>query len=114
MLSTRNKVIVMIQAITHDFKTEVHIRELKQYKRGNKSNIQVQQEAEHDQQEYTPSAIVDSKMLSDGSKQYKVSWEGYDASEDTWEPEENSRHLTMFKKYICKHSINPKGQCHRR
>lgn len=114
VLSTRNKVIVMIQAITHDFKTEVHIRELKQYKRGNKSNIQVQQEAEHDQQEYTPSAIVDSKMLSDGSKQYKVSWEGYDASEDTWEPEENLRHLTMFKKYICKHSINPKGQCCRR
>lgn len=38
--------------------------------------------------EYVAEKIVGARKMSDGSWEYKIRWEGYEPSDDTWEPKE--------------------------
>ncbi|XP_055351672.1 axoneme-associated protein mst101(2)-like [Paramacrobiotus metropolitanus] len=45
--------------------------------------------------------IVEDKWSEDeGCQMYFVQWLGYDSDDDTWEPEENLKHLDVFKEYL--------------
>jgi hypothetical protein len=51
-----------------------------------------------DEWEYVPAQILD-EIYEDGIKKYKVRWEGFNESGDTYEPFENIGHTEVFKRW---------------
>jgi hypothetical protein len=87
---------------TMDVNDTFHISKLERYNEGHPN--QTQQEPPpiivEGERRYVPERILDGKY-DDSTNQYMylVHWEGYPDSEDTWEPYEELKHLTAFKKF---------------
>ena len=62
------------------------------------------------QQVFVPERILDHKHTVRGTS-YLVHWEGYDASEDTWEPASGVKGLRVLKEYL---AATPSGKVPRR
>eukprot|EP01029_Cantina_marsupialis_P031421 TRINITY_DN904_c0_g1_i10.p1 TRINITY_DN904_c0_g1~~TRINITY_DN904_c0_g1_i10.p1 ORF type:complete len:3001 (+),score=270.61 TRINITY_DN904_c0_g1_i10:136-9003(+) len=71
---------------------KTHIVDLLRYDRGDRSQQDLLQEAQTNIS-YYPEAIRDDRIEEDGSRSMLVKWTAFDESENTWEPEENLKHL---------------------
>nr|QYV43167.1 heterochromatin protein 1a [Colaphellus bowringi] len=56
-------------------------------------------EPEETGEEYIVEKIIDSRINSNGVKEYLLKWIGYDDKDNTWEPEENLDCPSLIKAY---------------
>jgi hypothetical protein len=87
---------------TMDINNTFHISKLERFNEGLPN--QPQQEPPpiivEGERRYVPERILDGTYdESTNQYLYLVHWEGYPNSEDTWEPYEELKHLTVFKKF---------------
>jgi hypothetical protein len=87
-----------------------HVSRLEPYKEGHPN--QPQQEVPplfvEGERQYIPERILDG-TFDKASQQYMylVHWEGHPDSEDTWEPYDEVKHLSVFKKFRNQHNNAP-------
>ena len=95
---------------TMDINNSFHVSRLEPYKEGHPN--QPQQEVPpvfvEGERQYIPERILDG-TFDKASQQYMylVHWEGYPDSEDTWEPYDEVKHLSVFKKFRNQHNNTP-------
>jgi Chromo (CHRromatin Organisation MOdifier) domain len=69
--------------------------------------LKAQQNAKKANGEYEVEAIIDSKKYKDKVK-FRVRWKGFDASDDTWEPEESLNCPDLIRAFMKKSKASPK------
>lgn len=95
---------------TMDINNSFHVSRLEPFKLGHPN--QPQQEVPpifvQGERRYVPERILDG-TFDDASQQYMylVHWEGYPDSEDTWEPYEELKHLSLFRRFRTQHHNDP-------
>jgi transposase InsO family protein len=59
-----------------------------------------------DTEEFVVADIVDHQFDTQGTPTWRVRWDGYDVSEDTWEPWDHLRDVEHFHAYCLRHGLD--------
>jgi hypothetical protein len=68
--------------------------------------------AAKDSEEFVVGDIVDHRTNSDGNVTWRVRWDGYADTDDTWESFDNLRNVEKFQTYCFQHKLHsylPRG-----
>ena len=91
-----NKVLTCVDVFTRVvFVVPIHYK-----KKDAQRSPQVGQRANADHATYMVDEVLDDRKESNGKRKFLISWEGYDASSNTWEPEDGVRHTTPYREYM--------------
>ena len=83
-----SKVTLEVEHIVSEKTMKVHVERVKLYDDSLLNSDELLQEASKEDREYTIEEVLEHAWL-ENHWCFKVSWLGYEASEDSWEPEEN-------------------------